>query len=315
MTNASPPITIGLVSYNRHESLCRAIESSIMQQPPVPILLVDNASTDGTPDIVARRFGDRVQIIRNPRNEGPVVARQQIIELAETPYIFFLDDDAYIQSADTVEQVVADMEVDPSIAVVAVPYLQDGALLQRSTDPSRVQLTHLFGAGVAAFRKQAVQAVGGYRVSMRMYAEEMELSLRLVRAGYRLRLGTSDPPLVHCPHPDRSSVAQQRYRHRLNVTNTLLCAWWHFPLLHVPPAFRGITRRVWRHRKPAISLPFFVWSVAVALLACVRHTPGRQPLTTTQYLHWCRCSRGEVFLEEDGAGADAAPAPESLANV
>ena len=44
--------------------------------PALEVILVDNASTDGSVESAERRFGDRLVIVRNRRNEG-FAARQQ----------------------------------------------------------------------------------------------------------------------------------------------------------------------------------------------------------------------------------------------
>ena len=63
-----PKVYIVVLNYNSWKETVECIESLFkLEYQNVEIVLVDNNSADGTPDIVAQRFGDRVQIIRNAR--------------------------------------------------------------------------------------------------------------------------------------------------------------------------------------------------------------------------------------------------------
>ena len=302
MSSTAPnaPISVCFVSRNRCDSLCRAIESALTQQPPAPIILLDDASTDDTAQRVTERFGKRVTVIQSPTNIGCVAARQQLLDTIDTPYAFFLDDDAYFQGPHTLSQTLQDFQADERIAIVAVPYLQQGQLLHAPDPDGRVRIAHLFTNAACAVRKDSVMAVGGYRTSIHIFTEEMDLALRLFKRGLYVRHGSADPPAVHAQHPDRLDPRQQHHRHRHNTTNTFLCAYRYFPLLHLPIVFKGLTAQLYRRRLPAITLPRFACSVARALLTCVAQAFSRQALTTGQYLLWCRCARGEVFLDEQG---------------
>src|SRR5215212_2978569 len=58
-----------------------------------PVLLVDNASDDGTAHLVAEHFPD-VTVVPLGRNLG-AVARNVGVERARTPYVAFADDDSW----------------------------------------------------------------------------------------------------------------------------------------------------------------------------------------------------------------------------
>jgi glycosyltransferase involved in cell wall biosynthesis len=74
--------------------LSEAIASILAQTlRPAEILVIDDASTDGTADRVAERFGAGVCVVRLPANLGPSGARNHGIRLARAPFVAFLDDD------------------------------------------------------------------------------------------------------------------------------------------------------------------------------------------------------------------------------
>jgi glycosyltransferase involved in cell wall biosynthesis len=79
--------------YNRRDFICRAIDSIVAQTVPVDeIVIVDDGSTDGTPDIIEVRYGSKVRVVRQA-NGGVSKARRRGIEEATGDWIAFLDSD------------------------------------------------------------------------------------------------------------------------------------------------------------------------------------------------------------------------------
>jgi glycosyltransferase involved in cell wall biosynthesis len=89
------PLTVAAVIplYNNRDTVVEAIDSVLAQTRPVDeIIVVDDGSTDGSADIVAARFGERVQLIRQA-NGGPSAARNTAIRASHADLITFLDAD------------------------------------------------------------------------------------------------------------------------------------------------------------------------------------------------------------------------------
>ena len=71
-----------------------AIDSVLAQTlRPREVLLVDDASTDGTVDAVRHKFGDAVPVLCLAQNLGPSGARNAGVAATQSPLIAFLDDD------------------------------------------------------------------------------------------------------------------------------------------------------------------------------------------------------------------------------
>ena len=86
-------ISVIVVNWNRKE-LLRACLNSLRQQTGVAfeVILVDNGSADGSPDMAEREFEARV--IRNCENRGFCAANNQGISLARGEFIALLNNDA-----------------------------------------------------------------------------------------------------------------------------------------------------------------------------------------------------------------------------
>ncbi len=91
------PVTVIVTVWNREGSVAAAIDSALAQSvPEVDVLVVDDASTDGTPGVLARYDGEpRVRVIRHAQNRGETGAKNTgVAALDERTSAFcFLDSD------------------------------------------------------------------------------------------------------------------------------------------------------------------------------------------------------------------------------
>lgn len=91
---------------------------------PRQLLLVDNASADDTPAVIAaeipelRRAGIEVATWRNAENLGCSLARNQAWEQAAGEYVVFLDNDAAVRSRDWLAGLAGALQADPRLAIV-----------------------------------------------------------------------------------------------------------------------------------------------------------------------------------------------------
>jgi glycosyltransferase involved in cell wall biosynthesis len=106
-----PLVTIGLSTYNRAEGYLReALESALAQRyEPLEIVVVDNASTDGTADLVASLADERVRYVRHEVNVGANGNFNACLKHARGAYFLLLHDDDRID-ADLVEACMAAVE-------------------------------------------------------------------------------------------------------------------------------------------------------------------------------------------------------------
>ena len=93
MTKA-PLLSVVIPTWNRARLVCEAVESALAQRPGgVEVIVVDDGSTDGTPEVLARRFGAAVRVVVMPRRGGPGAARNAGVREARGDLLAFLDSD------------------------------------------------------------------------------------------------------------------------------------------------------------------------------------------------------------------------------
>ena len=91
-------IAVIVPTFNAANFVARAIKSALRQKEVSEIIVVDDASTDTTCDVVAAlaEGNPRVRLIRSSSNGGPSAARNAGIDAARSDWIAILDaDDAY----------------------------------------------------------------------------------------------------------------------------------------------------------------------------------------------------------------------------
>ncbi len=113
-----PGVTVVSLAHNRRANVAELLASLRCQtMRPAEIILIDNASTDGTVDMVRRDFPE-VRLIETGANLG-MVAYNLGFEAAQGDYILVMDDDGLPGSADWIEQVVARFEANPRLGAVS----------------------------------------------------------------------------------------------------------------------------------------------------------------------------------------------------
>lgn len=96
LTTKTPLVSIIVPVFNGEKYLRESLDSIVAQTyPRFEILVMDDASTDSTPEIIAS-FGDKVRYIRQPQNKGQFPNVNDGIALAQGDYIaIYHADDVY----------------------------------------------------------------------------------------------------------------------------------------------------------------------------------------------------------------------------
>jgi glycosyltransferase involved in cell wall biosynthesis len=100
MTRTRPLVSVGLPTYNRADTLRRAIESVLCQDyPSLELIICDNASSDGTQQMCEHyaQADSRVIYCRQPVNRGPQENFRRALEESHGEFFMWLGDDDWIE--------------------------------------------------------------------------------------------------------------------------------------------------------------------------------------------------------------------------
>lgn len=222
-------VSVIVVSFNTRDLLRECLTALREECTRLPegltaeILVVDNASRDGSADMVAAEFsgpGTPVRLIRSDVNLGFGVANNRAIEAAEGRYLVLLNSDAFFHSG-ALARAIDHMEIDPSAGVGGARLVgRDGAWQPAARMfPSilrdafvltglaaRYPHSRLFSAAertwadpavpaevdwvTGAFmilRRAALEKTGLFDPAFFLYCEEVDLCRRVKNAGFCVR--------------------------------------------------------------------------------------------------------------------------------
>ncbi|MDB5824730.1 MAG: glycosyl transferase 2 family protein [Herminiimonas sp.] len=261
-------LTVIVLSYNRAAELWRTLTKMLCLPEQPSIIVVDNASNDGSADMVANRF-PQVGLIRLERNLG-AYARNIGVAAAATPYVAFCDDDTWWAEG-SLATVVGVFNEHPDVAVlnahvrVGPEQRDDPTCLRMAASPillPDLPGPALFGflAGASAMRRDAFLEVGGYEEKFFIGGEEALLAIDLLARGWNI-VYLPELTVHHYPSPQRDS----RARHHNLARNGWWLLWLRFPCatacresLHMLP--RAYRQGVLHTALPSALLGF-VWAM------------------------------------------------------
>lgn len=189
--SAGKEVTVIIPTRNRWPLLRRALRTALWQEDvDLEVVVVDDGSTDDTPERLAHIDDRRIRIVRHPQSKGLSAARNAAIREAGSPWLAFLDDDDLWAPRKLRLQLDAaggDIVLVSSGTVfvdAAGSVLHQRSPATRLPDPREQLLSwNVVGgpSGVIA-RTTFVREVGGFDESLSML-EDWDLWLRLSSAG------------------------------------------------------------------------------------------------------------------------------------
>jgi hypothetical protein len=164
-------VAIVLVTYNSAADITACLDAALAQRGPdlaLEVVVVDNASTDGTVDLLAR-YGDSIRVLPQERNLGFAEGMNLAFEATGSDLVLFLNPDVVMRNG-CVQELVAHLSADPGCAgAAALLHDIDGSLqrfARREVDLGTVAWSF------TALGRRLDRRRGGERLRRRTYEEE-----------------------------------------------------------------------------------------------------------------------------------------------
>jgi GT2 family glycosyltransferase len=217
-------------TFNGAERLPLLLESLRSQTVDHDVVVVVNASTDRTHELVRTRF-PQVRVVVLDENVGFGAAVNRAATDAKSPVLVLVNDDAVCE-AEFVERLAATIDPPRGIVMAAGVLLRDGDAGRIDSagivfDRTLFGLDHLTGqplsalrgaaeplgptGGAAAFDRRSFLRVGGFDERFFAYLEDVDLVARLIAAGGRCRLA-SEARAVHRHSATLGSGSREKNR-------------------------------------------------------------------------------------------------------
>jgi GT2 family glycosyltransferase len=194
-----PKVSVVVACYNGERTLRACLDSlSSLDYPDYEIILVDDGSSDGTPQIAG--LYPNIRCLRHQRNLGLSVARNTGIAAAAGEVVAFTDSDCRADR-DWLYYLVEDL-IESEFVGVGGPNLPPpedsvvaAAVMASPGGPAHVMLTdrqaeHIPGCNMA-FYKWALGQIGGFDPIFRRAGDDVDLCWRLQQADYKIGFSPS----------------------------------------------------------------------------------------------------------------------------
>ena len=237
-------VSIIVVSYNARDLLERSLAS--VADGPSEVIVVDNASTDGSPELVRERFPS-VRLVELPENRGFGAGNNEGMRIASGRYFLLLNSDAW-PVGDSADRLLAFMDANPEVGVAGPRLVGTDGRLQKSVRsfptvwriateyfflrklaPGSRALNAFYGAGfdyserreadflmgaVLMLRRAAVEQVGDFDTDFFMFSEETDLCYRMKEAGWTVEF-SPEAEFVHVGGASTKPEWNRMYREQL----------------------------------------------------------------------------------------------------
>jgi GT2 family glycosyltransferase len=240
-------LSVVILNYNTRDELAQCIESvqAGAGGVPVELIVIDNASTDGSAAMVRERFPG-VRLIANRVNRYFAAGNNQGIEAAHGEYVWLLNPDVTL-TGNALPALVRYMDAHPEAGALGCKMLFPGGAVQRNcarfSSYIDLLLTYTFvGALLRETRRQreralwygdwdresardvevipnscvvirraALEQVGGLDESLKLYFTEEDWGRRAYVAGWALRY-TPDAAVIHAESASVRKVGRRAQR-------------------------------------------------------------------------------------------------------
>ena len=190
----TPLISIVILTYNNFPIVRQSVLSALsLDYPHREIIIVDNASTDDTVAKVRQEFGDRVDLLVREKN-SPVAARNQGYWKARGEFTLSIDHDMIFQDSQLLRRAVSYFREFPEVGVLSLKICGENSpdqplkehwwySMPMKEGKDRQFFTSYFSEGAVFFRTEALRQSGGYDENFHHFAENLDLSMNLLRRG------------------------------------------------------------------------------------------------------------------------------------
>lgn len=220
MSAAPVEISVVVPSWNTRDHLEACLAAlRRARKPPTEVIVVDNASTDGSAELVAEEFPEHT-LIRNERNEGFARGSNQGIRAARGRYVLLLNSDAEVHE-DALPALYGFLETHPEYAAAAPRLVHPDGRVQRAVqafpnlwtplffatpferwfpnsremrryfmrdwDPERSCDVDQPPAACLLLRREVLEQVGLFDEELWLFFNDVDLSRRMAAAGWRTR--------------------------------------------------------------------------------------------------------------------------------
>lgn len=266
-----PALSVLLATRNRREELLRAL-ASVREQDvdDMELIVLDDASTDGTADAVSELFPE-ARVVRSGERMGYLRQRNLGAREARAPIFALIDDDCELDAPHTLAMGLEAFD-HPRVGAVVLPLMDHDSdkpvVRNRAPDPDHRYVTDTYAGAASLLRRDAFLGLGGYRTEANR-GEDSDHARRMLQSGLVVRL-TCAPHVNHFVSTNRAREDDVFWQARTQ----LLATTWSLPWRTLPRRVALSLAHGARHRQPRAA----VRGIASGAAESWRRRDERNPL-------------------------------------
>jgi len=186
-----PIVSVVIPTYNRKLMLKRALDSVLNQTlKDIEIIVVDNASVDGTEAFIKNIQDPRIRYIKHETNRGGPAARNTGIKNAKAPFIALLDDDdeCFPTKLEKQLEVFKQASVNTGLVYTSAEIYDESKQKRICVNPTgfrgqvytRVLLGTIFGSATILIKRECFDKVGVFDENLSS-CQDWDMWLRIAR--------------------------------------------------------------------------------------------------------------------------------------
>lgn len=183
LASESKELTIAIVSYNSYDAITKCLDD-LITSGQFPVIIIDNASTDGSSDKLATRYPNAM-VISSDVNLGYGRGANLAIKSCSTQYLFLVNPDLKATPEKTAQLFETFKTLPDDVALLA-----PSADPKTHTNEGPVEKDWVIGAAMM-FNLKAMKPIGFFDENIFLFFEETDLCIRIRKARNKIFLDSN----------------------------------------------------------------------------------------------------------------------------
>ena len=274
---SNPLVTINILSFNRKNDLFNTLMKVYEQDyQNIEVIVVDNASVDGTQAMVHSSF-PKVRLIELQKNIG-IAGWNEGFKAAKGDYILVLDDDSY-PANDTLFKTIPMIVQNKECGILTLKVFNPVLNGYETEMYSITKPLSFVGCG-AIIRKNIFLKVDYFNNLLFLYEHEIEFSMRVVDAGFKIIFSQEGCIVHNLSMLNRQIILSVDHRKQFyTIRNIIIVMFLHFSIHKVFfRIFRIIAGRIfWAIKNKCLKTT--LKGLMAAIKVCIKISNNREVLS------------------------------------